>query len=92
MGIRTSAAIAALVVIGLAAPLSAQSPPEKAKDHTKVYAYKKTAPSPAPTTPARRQVQSSQNSPEHLVESAPYGTPIWWREMGSRVGGDGGAP
>jgi hypothetical protein len=82
------AALTALLTISASPTLKAQTPPEKAKDPTKVYAYKKQA---APTNPSGNTNLRQQKPFEHLPESVPFATPSWWQEMGRKSGGaDGG--
>jgi hypothetical protein len=76
----TLAAVALLA--GAASVAFAQMPPSNPPIHpsTKVYAYKKTAPPKATSTP-----NANNSSSEHLIGSVPHGTLRWW-EMIDRTG------
>jgi hypothetical protein len=85
--IVTVAAAAAAIAVAFAwsLPLTAQNAPDKGKEHTKVYAYKKAAPTAKQDAPAARP--SRQADPDVI----PHGTPGWWRSMERLFGGEGGA-
>jgi hypothetical protein len=78
---------AALLAVSFSAPINAQSPPAQAKAPTKVYAYKKAAPTnsqpaiAAPQTPAIPQAAPDQPS---------HGSQEWWRMREWYFGGEGG--
>jgi hypothetical protein len=81
---------AAVLTIGLAAPLSAQMQPDNSNDKTKVYAYQKRAPASEPAavaTPPRRQVPT----PSYASDEIPYGSQHWWRENERLSAGAGGS-
>ena len=93
MRIGLSALAAAALIAGAATAVVAQTQTAPNNPNTKVYAYKKTAPSTMnpgmnadPNTPARQQKPF-----EHLIpDSAPYGSAAWWQEISRTAGGDGG--
>ncbi len=94
MRIGLSALAAAALIAGVATAVVAQTAPVPNNPNTKVYAYKKTAPSAMnpgmnadPSTTARQQKPF-----EHLIPDAQaYGTAAWWQEMSRTFGGgDGG--
>jgi hypothetical protein len=67
---------------------NAQSEQDKGKAATKVYAYKKTAPSTELNPGTARAARTETR--DKLAEPA-YGSPAWWRERTERFsGGEGG--
>jgi hypothetical protein len=93
MRIGLSALAAAALIAGAATAVVAQTQPAQNNPNTKVYAYKKTAPSTMnPGMNAEPSAPARQHRPfEHLVpDSAPYGSAAWWQEMSRTAGGEGG--
>ena len=76
-----SAAVAAILTAAFSMPLSAQSQPEKGKDATKVYAYKKAA------NKSNVGRKGPPKAVEYLPSSVPYGSETWWEINGRAVGG-----
>jgi len=89
--IFASAATVVLLTAAVTGPLSAQSPQASGKDATKVYAYKKAAPTPAPAASAYYEPMTAAppSRPDLIPNSVPYGTPTWWDLMGRSAAGDG---
>jgi ABC-type oligopeptide transport system substrate-binding subunit len=93
MRIGLSALAAAALIAGAATAVVAQTQTAPGNPNTKVYAYKKTAPSTMnPGVNADPNTTARQQKPfEHLIPDAqPYGTAAWWQEMSRTTGGDGG--
>ena len=85
--------VAAALIAGVATAVVAQTAPVPSNPNTKVYAYKKTAPSAMnPGMNADPSATARQQKPfEHLIPDAQaYGTAAWWQEMSRTTGGDGG--
>jgi hypothetical protein len=90
--IVASAATVVLLTAAVSGPLSAQNAQGNGKDATKVYAYKKTA----PTQPNPSAYVPSTDAPPRSAELIPntetYGSVRWWDLMGRSMGGsDGGS-
>jgi len=93
MRIGLSALAAAALIAGAATAVVAQTQTAPSNPNTKVYAYKKTAPSAMnPGMNADPSATARQQKPfEHLIPDAQaYGTAAWWQEMSRTAGGDGG--
>jgi hypothetical protein len=73
----------ATLLVGAASVAFAQMPPSTPPTHaaTKVYAYKKTAPPKATSTPG-----ANNSASEHLMGSVPHGSLRWW-ELTDRARG-----
>jgi hypothetical protein len=87
MRIIGSAAIAALLLVGSTAWVTAQTqtqPAQKANP-TKVYSYTQTLPKQKSNTAPMAQ---QPGGPEHLPNSVPYGSPRWWEETLRGTGGE----
>jgi hypothetical protein len=71
---------AALIAASAAAGIAQSTTTPQTNANTKVYAYKKTAPTTQnPTAAAMPPMAAPQARPfEHLTESVPYGSPKWW--------------
>ena len=94
MRIGLSALAAAALLAGVATAVVAQTAPAPSNPNTKVYAYKKAAPSTMnPGVNVDPSTMTRQQKPfEHLIPDAQaYGTAAWWQEMSRTAGGDGGS-
>ena len=82
------AAVAALLLVGSSAWVTAQGQTQAAQKNTptKVYAYTQKTPTAKGPAPMAQQ----QRQPEHLPGSVPYGSPKWWEETMRAAGGEGG--
>ena len=91
LGLSAFAAVA--LIAGAATAVVAQTQTAPTSPNTKVYAYKKAAPTMNPGMSGDPSTMPRQQKPlEHLMpDSAPYGSAAWWQEMGrASGGGDGG--